>query len=202
MLQLVKKDFLIHKNILLAMLAGMIIYMVMDVPPIFLGLIFAFTMTMQIFSSDEKRNAQVLLCSLPLTRKEIVSSKYIAAFIYIVIITSILIAGSFIIHQEQPNWIHIGLVVIASLFVVAFMYPFSYKFTSKYLLFTFIFGFGLYLLAIKLFILNINDLLRAFISKLTALMEVQVMVVALITVSVIYCASWLLSIKIYGKKVF
>lgn len=202
MLKLVKKDFLVHKNILLGMLAGLILYMLVDVPPIFLGLLFAFTMTMQIFSSDEKRTAQMLLCSLPLTRKEIVSSKYISAALFIVIIMGILIAGSFIIYQEQPNWIHLGLVAIASLIVVAIMYPFSYKFESKYLLVTFFIGFAVYLLAAKFFVSDINDQLGIFVSKLTSVLEVKVMMFTLITVIILYGVSWLISIKIYEKKVF
>lgn len=202
MLKLVKKDFLVHKNILLGMLAGLILYMLVDVPPIFLGLLFAFTMTMQIFSSDEKRTAQMLLCSLPLTRKEIVSSKYISAALFIVIIMGILIAGSFIIYQEQPNWIHLGLVAIASLIVVAIMYPFSYKFESKYLLVTFFIGFAVYLLAAKFFVPDINDQLGVFVSKLTSVLEVKVMMFTLITVIILYGVSWLISIKIYEKKVF
>lgn len=202
MLQLVKKDFLIHKNILLGMLAAMIVYMISDVSPIFLGLLFAFTMTMHIFSSDEKRTAQVLLSSLPLTRKEIVSSKYIAAFLYIAIIMGILIAGSFIIQQEQPNWTHLGLVAMASLIIVAFIYPFSYKFASKYLLITFVIGFALYMLAINLLITDLNQLVYDFLLKLRFLMEARVMIFTFITVFILYCVSWLLSIKIYEKKVF
>jgi len=202
LLQLVKKDFLIHKNILLGMLAAMIVYMISDVSPIFLGLLFAFTMTMHIFSSDEKRTAQVLLSSLPLTRKEIVSSKYIAAFLYIAIIMGILIAGSFIIQQEQPNWTHLGLVAMASLIIVAFIYPFSYKFASKYLLITFVIGFALYMLAINLLITDLNQLVYDFLLKLRFLMEARVMIFTFITVFILYCVSWLLSIKIYEKKVF
>ncbi|MGE7022191.1 ABC-2 transporter permease [Solibacillus cecembensis] len=202
MLQLVKKDFVIHKIILLGMLAGLIIYMVLDVSAIFLGLLFSFTMTLQIFSSDEKRTAQILLSSLPLTRREIVSSKYIAAFLYIAIIICILIAGSFIVHQEQPNWIHLGLVAVASLVVVAFMYPFSYKFASKYLLITFVIGFAVYFLAMKLFIHDLNDQFRAIILKVTPLMESQAMFFALIAALVLYGVSWILSVKIYEQKVF
>ena len=184
------------------MLAAMIVYMISDVPPIFLGLLFAFTMTMHIFSSDEKRTAQVLLSSLPLTRKEIVSSKYIAAFLYIAIIMGILIAGSFIIQQEQPNWTHLGLVAMASLIIVAFIYPFSYKFASKYLLITFVIGFALYMLAINLLITDLNQLVYDFLLKLRFLMEARVMIFTFITVFILYCVSWLLSIKIYEKKVF
>lgn len=202
MLHLVKKDFFIHKNIILAMLAVMIIYMLIDISPIFLGLLFAFTMSLHIFSSDEKIHTQVLLTSLPVTRKEIVSAKYIAAFLYNAIIIALLIAGSFIIDRNQPDWVLIGFVTITSLLIVAIVYPVCYKFESKYLMITFAIGFALYLLAANLFIEDLNLFLGEMITKAMDFMQGERLLLICLIALVLYIVSWSVSVKIYEKKVF
>lgn len=200
--QLVKKDFIIHKNVLVVMFAALMAYMVVDVPIIFLGLIFSWTMTMQIFSSDEKRQAKMLLSSLPFTRKEIVSSKYISAILYVLLVVVTMSAGSLVIHQELLNLLHLAFVVIVSLFLVALMYPFSYKFASKYLLIAFFVGFAFYFLTVKLFVPNLNDQILNAFAKIAAGGEPIYLLYAMIILVIVYSTSWLLSIKIYEKKVF
>jgi len=184
------------------MLVALIFYMFAGFSPLYVGLIFVLAITTQIFSIDEKSTAQVLLSSLPLTRKEIVSSKYISAVIYIVMITGLLNIGNYFIHQELPNWSYVGLIVIISLMLVSLIYPFSYKFSSKYLMITFISGFAIYFFVMNLFIPNINDQLRALISEIIAVMEVELMLITLMIGIVLYGFSWILSIKIYEKKAF
>lgn len=200
MWHLIKKDFFIHKNIFIILLIALIIYMLGKFSPLWVGIIYVLAITMQIFSVDEKRTAQMFLSSLPVTRKEIVSSKYIGAVLYIIIIITLLIVGNLIINQSSPNWTHVGLLAIVSLVMVAIMYPISYKFSSKYLAITFIVGLGLYFFIMSFFIPNMNDQVRAIVTKLTALMEVREMLIALMIVILIYGVSWILSIKIYEKK--
>ena len=202
MLQLVKKDFVIHKTMLCVMLAALILYIIADASTIILGILFSFAMTMHIFAPDEKRSVQILLSSLPVTRKEIVSSKYIAAFLYISFVVFGLIAGNFIIHQEQPNWTHLSFIMVVSLLSVAIFYPICYKFTSKFLMIICVVGFVIYLLVVNVFIHDFNDQFRAIVSKIMTLMESQTIVFALITALILYSISWLVSIKIYEKKVF
>ena len=142
----------------------------------------------------------MLLSSLPVTRKEIVSSKYIFAFLYIVILISLLIVGSYVIQQQQPNWIHLGLVASMSLGFVSVIYPFSYKFSSKYLSFAGMLGLGLYLLTLKFLVPNLHDQIRAFVAKVTVFMEPQSMFFTFLMATVLYGISLFLSVKIYERK--
>lgn len=202
MLQLVKKDFFIHKKIILAMLAVLVIYMLIEVPPIFLGLLFAFTMALHIFSSDEKPHTKMLLSSLPFTRKEIVSAKYIAAFLYILVIIAILVVGSFVINQQQPDWSLISFVIVSSLCVVTIAYPVCYQFESKYLMFIFVIGFAIYLLLTNLFIENLHDYINKFVLKAMDFLEGNNLWFVCLAALTLYIISWYISVKIYERKEF
>ena len=202
MYQLVKKDLIIHKKMLMGMFLVLLIYMYIDIPIIFLGLLFSMTLTLNLFSTDEKRHAQMLLSSLPFTRKEIVSSKYISAILFILLIVLAITGGSLLFQQVLPNGFHLLMIAIGSLFVVSFMYPVAYKFTSKYVNITFFTCFGLYLAIIMFFIPNLNDQIRETFTKIMSLGESQLILYAGLTLVITYILSWLLSIRIYEKKVF
>lgn len=202
MLQLVKKDFFIHKKIILAMLAVLIVYMLIEIPPIFLGVLFAFTMSLHIFSSDEKPHTKVLLSSLPFTRKEIVSAKYIAALLYTLVIVVILVAGTIIINQQQPDWTLISFVVVSSLCIVTIAYPVCYQFESKYLMFVFVIGFAIYLLVGNLFVKNLHEYINQFIVDAMNFMQGENLWLVCLVALILYIASWFVSVKIYERKEF
>lgn len=84
----------------------------------------------------------------------------------------------------------------------AFILPFSYKFKSQYLLIASAVLFGLYILAISFFFRNLNDRLRELIQEFMTLQEIQFYFLAILMILILYIASWLLSIRIYERKVF
>ena len=202
MYQLVKKDLIIHKNILMIMSLVLLVYMYIDVPTIFLGLLFSFAFTLNAFSTDEKRPAQMLLSSLPFTRKEIVSSKYISAILFILLIVMMIMGGSLLFQQKLPNLLHLVMIVIGSLFIVAFIYPLSYKFSTKYVNITLIACLAVYMAVMKLFIPNLNEQIGKTFTKIIGLGESQLIIYAAFILVITFSLSWLVSIRIYEKKVF
>ncbi|WP_339215990.1 ABC-2 transporter permease [Solibacillus sp. FSL W8-0372] len=202
MYQLVKKDLIIHKKMLMGMFLVLLAYMYVDVQIIFIGLIFSWTFALNIFSTDEKRPAQMLLSSLPFTRKEIVSSKYISAILFILLIILMITGGSLLFQQALPNGLHLLMIAIGSLFIVAFIYPVSYKFASRYLNIAFFVCLAIYLVIVKFFIHNLNDRIRETFAKIMNLGESQLILYTGVILVITYSLSWLLSIRIFEKKVF
>ncbi|MBA4538301.1 ABC-2 transporter permease [Bacillus aquiflavi] len=193
---------MIHKKMLLTMLLGIIAYMFLDVSVLFVGIIFSIATAMTAFSVDEKKSIQLLLSSLPYTRKEIVSSKYLSLIMYTLFYIIIIFIAKYAIHQKPLEWKQLFFIISAVMLIASFMYPFSYKYKSQYLFTVTIFVFGAYFLAIKLFIPNLNDLIREYVVNLLAFANVPILVVIAIVILVIYSVSWMLSIKIYENKVF
>lgn len=184
------------------MILAIAVYTFVQVSPLFVGIVFGIVMAVNLFAIDEKKSAQLLLNSLPFTRKEIVSSKYIAAFLYIMCIIATISVLHLIVNQAIPNMYHLLMIGIMSLLAVAIFYPFAYRFSSKYFTFLFIGIFAAYLLCVRLFIPNINDQIRAFVGYLSSASQPMIYAYIFVGTVIFYSISWLLSIRIYSKKVF
>jgi len=204
MINLILKDVLIQKKIILFYIATIIIYLLAGVPSLIpLGFLYSVIFILNAFAYDEKDNANMLLNSLPYTRKEIVSSKYIGSLIFTTIFVFMIYAGDFFINGNGGLFIWkemlfiIGLVMVA----ISFMFPISYKFKTQYLLIALGVLLGIYMFTISLLV-PINDILREIARKFLTLQETQMYSIAIITTVILYIGSWLLSIRIYEKKVF
>ncbi|MGE7946003.1 ABC-2 transporter permease [Lysinibacillus sp. NPDC093688] len=203
MFNLVLKDILIQKKLIPFYLATIILYLLIDASLVKIGIIYSLVSIMNAFSYDEKDNANILLNSLPYTRKEVVNSKYIGALIFTSIFIIFTYVSNFLLNREEAMFLWQDILLIIGLVMVgvSFMFPFSYKFKSQYLLMALIALFGIYMLTIKIFP-NFNNILGDLISKFITLQETQMYLVAILTIVILYIGSWLLSIRIYERKAF
>ncbi|MFS0783200.1 ABC-2 transporter permease [Bacillus sp. 1P06AnD] len=202
MFNLIVKDFFIHKKMLLGTLAGIVFYAFIDVSVMFVGVLFTFAMAMHIFSSDEKKSIQTLLSSLPYTRREVVSSKYVSVFVCLFLVMSVVVVSNYFINQEVTNWKQIYFITSVVMVLISFVFPFSYKFTSKYLLTASIGLFVLYLAVLKFLIPNLNDEIRSITTRIIELNNIQIFLGTGAILILFYVVSWILSVRIYEKKVF
>jgi len=204
MINLILKDVLIQKKLILFYIATIILYLWAGVPSLlFLGFLYSVIFILNAFAYDEKDNANILLNSLPYTRKEIVSSKYIGSLIFTTIFVFIIYVGDFLINGKGDLfiWKEMLLIIGLVMVVISLMFPFSYKFKTQYLLIALSVLFGIYMLSISLLV-PINDILRELARKFLTLQETQMYVVASMTVIILFIGSWLLSIRIYERKAF
>ncbi|MEC1446936.1 ABC-2 transporter permease [Bacillus haynesii] len=82
MFNLIRKDIVLQKKTLAVLFLGLCVYLTLDVSPIWVGIAFSIAIFMNAISIDEKSSIHMLLNSLPYTRKEIVSSKYIVVVLF------------------------------------------------------------------------------------------------------------------------
>lgn len=202
MFNLIRKDFVLQKTTLMIMLPLLVVYLFLENSSIWGGIIFSVAIVMNAYSADEKSSIHMLLNSLPYTRKEIVSSKYIGAFIFTGLVVFIIFMGNLIIHQEITIWKDILLIVCLVMVAISLIFPFSYQFKSQYMLIGTLVLFAIYLVVIPLFIPNVNDKIRGIVQTLLTLQTAQFYLIIALSVMALYACSWLLSIRIYGKKVF
>ncbi|MBG9455611.1 hypothetical protein ABE61_16460 [Lysinibacillus sphaericus] len=204
MFNLIFKDILIQKKVFFIYIATIIIYLLIDVSPIPIVVVCSLSFINMALSYDEKDNANILLNSLPYTRKEIVSSRYVGVLIFTSLFIMLTYGGSFLLNgKETPfSWKAIlfimGLVMVA----ISFMLPVFYKFKRQYLVFAAGALFGIYLATIKFLVPNLNETLRELTRKFLSLQETQMYLVAILTIAILYIGSWLLSIRIYERKAF
>ncbi|MCI1591879.1 ABC-2 transporter permease [Heyndrickxia oleronia] len=202
MFNLIRKDLTLQKKTLAALLLGLCIYLFLDASPLWVGIVFSIAISMNAISMDEKSSIHMLINSLPYTRKEIVSSKYIVMVLFTLMVAATIFIGNFIIHGELFEWKDILLMVGIVMVAISLMLPFCYKFKSNYLFIATIIGFGVYLLVINFVIQNLNDRIRESVHMLLTLGNTQLYVLIGLLVIILYIGSWLLSIRIYRNKVF
>lgn len=102
MLNLIWKDLLIQKRqipLYVAIIA--FCFWIGDVPLWWVAFITSISFIMNAFYYDEKDNINILLNSLPYTRRQIVISKYIGAIVFTALFIGVIMAGDFIINWEE-----------------------------------------------------------------------------------------------------
>ena len=201
MLLLIKKDFYIQKMAWVLIILAIAAYIFAEASPLFVGIIFCIVMLANLLAMDDKKSTQLLLNSLPFTRKEIVISKYVTAFLYVILIVLSIAMLHFAFHQTWPNFYHLLMIFTFGLFIVSFWYPFAYRFGSKYFQFFLIGVFAAYLICLRFFIPNLHDRIREFVSMLTTASQPSMYVYITCAMLVLFCLSLLVSIRIYSNKV-
>ncbi|MGE8000711.1 ABC-2 transporter permease [Lysinibacillus sp. NPDC093190] len=204
MVNLILKDILIQKKMILFYIATIILYLLIDVSLVRIGFLYSLVFITMSFSYDEKDNANILLNSLPYTRKEIVSSRYIGSLIYTSLIIIITYLGNFFLNGKETLFLWKDILIIIGLVMVAmsFILPICYKFKTQSLMIASGTLFGIYMVTIKYLFPSLNDTLREPIQKFLTLQETQMYFVAILTIIILYVGSWLLSIRIYTRKAF
>ncbi|MFD1206195.1 MULTISPECIES: ABC-2 transporter permease [Sporosarcina] len=202
MLNLIRKDIALQKNTLLILLPALFLALLIDRSIIWVGVLFCFAIIMQSFALDEKPTTNLLMNSLPYTRKEIVSAKYIGAFVFTFIILSTIVISNLIIHREVTQLDHLLFIAGVIVLFVSFAFPFSYLLKSQYLMIACGVLFVLYIVLVNKFVLDLNDRLREVVQKILSFDSSLLYAGGILAALLLYIFSWMLSVRIYSKKVF
>ncbi|MFC0525322.1 ABC-2 transporter permease [Pontibacillus salicampi] len=201
MLNLIGKDIVLQKKTLLILLAGLCVYLALDVSSIWVGIVFSIVLYTNTFALDEKSSTHTLLNALPYTRKEVVSSKYIVAMLFTLLVAGAIFIGNLAFHGEIIPWKNIFLIIAIALTAASIILPFCYKFKSSYLSIGSIVAFGLYLLIVTFVVPNLNDRIGEWTLVVLSSESTQLYLIMAALVMVLYIFSGLLSIRIYRNKV-
>lgn len=198
MLHLIKKDIMIH-HLSWLLYGGLIIFFtIFDKDPIFIIALMSAIVIMNVFYYDEEANGYKLWTTLPFTRREIVSARYISLLIISVIVVSFVMLINW--QWDTLFWLEVIGSFITIMITAAFSFPLFYLFAQNrvilflltmYIIFVIGAVHGIYYLYVYLF-----DI--AFISPylMTPLFYIGATLVGLI----VYLLSWILSLKIYNRK--
>lgn len=202
MFNLVLKDILLQKKTLMILLPILFFYLFTGASTSYVAIIFCIAIIMNAFALDEKSSINLLLNSLPYTRKEIVSSKYIGAFVFIILVLLTIFIGNWIIHRELIQWKQLLFIISVVAIFVSLSFPFSYLLKSQYLMIAMGVSFVIYMFIANKFIPDINDRIREAVQTVLSFSNSQQYLLLFLSVVILYSFSWMLSIRIYSKKVF
>jgi len=221
MLNLIKKDIIIQKKTLLIAFSYTILFSItFSSLPIGLGLyavapiVAAFTFITNAVNYDEKNNCEIVLNSLPLKRADIVISKYISTFVFVIIgfIYSILIGligntTGFAIYNVSISLLDIALTLTSVCIFSSIFFPLYFKFgTIKMkVINTLLFVLIIFLPILGFYYANKNPnniLVRKIIYSINNTSSFTLTSLALIVGLIIFLISLIVSIRIYNNKEF
>ena len=204
MLNLIKKDILLQKNLGLIYLGLIALYLYSDI-----NLVVTITLTCSLFVLhshfyDEKDHSNMLLNSLPYTRKEIVTSKYLEAILAIIPVSIVSIVSKLIYTGGDFEFSYMSILIslFCTMIFTAFYLPFFYKFTQQYLM---IIGAALMGLAIALMPAITRFVTKHFSDQINTILnmsEIQLYTIFGSISILLFVLSWKLTISIYSKRVF
>lgn len=204
MLNLIKKDILLQKHLLIVYVGLIGLYLYVDMP---LAVTIILTSSLFMFHShyyDEKDKSNLLLNSLPYSRKEIVSSKYLEAILVIIPISIVGYVMYFIFNSSdfQFSWTILLSSLIGTMLFTACYLPFFYRFKQQHLLLIASVFIGLIVALMPAIIRIGNKYLSTQIEVIRSWNELQVYSVLGILSIILYVLSWRLTIRIYTKRAF
>lgn len=194
MLNLIKRDVILQKKYLLAFIPFILVFVFWDTSPVLVFLVASIYIPFNTYGYDEKAETDILLNSLPYTRKEIISSRYLGAIVYMFL--SIAVTSLTLFVFNKPFTIT-DIVISSGLFLlfVALTFPIFQLFKSGYLTIVVLISF--------IVLTKIAGPIVPFISDFIVKIPLQLLYMsAVITISIIYAISWGISTAIYQRKVF
>lgn len=205
MLNLIWKDLLIQKRqipLYVAIIA--FCFWMGDVPLWWVAYITSISFIMNAFYYDEKDNINILLNSLPYTRRQIVISKYIGAIVFTALFIGVIMAGDFIINGMKLSFTGKEILYTFGLVMacLSIIFPFFYKFKQQYLMIGAVILFIVGVFASKITIQMFSKQFEELVSWLANLPQLQLYSFTALVILLLYGGSWLLSLRLYEKKVF
>jgi len=201
MYNLIRRDLILQKKQLIFYVPFILLFIITGKNPALIYLLSSILIPFNAYAYDEKTQTNILLNSLPYTRKEIVTARYIGAIIFMIIsmvITNLLLVifgQSFTISQMA---IGSGLFILFSAIAFPLFYIIKPGHISTVLMITLIFliftGPSLYF--------YIVEQLPFITDAVNRLSDVTLYSSAIIFVIFSYSISWLITIVIYQRKVF
>lgn len=209
MYNLIRKDFLIQKMLMFLYLFIGVVYTLGD-----LNIGFGIVIIVTIFAInnhyyDTKDNNNLLINSLPFTRSQIISSKYIGVLLFSLLTT----VGMIVVHvvcqlalgkTVALSWENLrselGISFILILLFLSFYFPFFYKFSNRYLLTIFSIIIVLSSILIRAIASSIENIMNNSLAFLQDMHLWQLWTSGTIISLLLFIGSWMLTIKIYANK--
>lgn len=203
MFNLIKKDFVIQKTQILLFIPFIMFFAIFadHMSPAFIFLMAGTYIPLNGYIYDERVESNILLNSLPYTRKDIVAAKYIGAIAYMIL--SIGIAG-IILYVFNYDYTIRDIAIAAGLFLifVAFAFPLFNILKPGYIGIAILIGVLFCAVVVPPIFRFLAEHLTTITDFLTSLSTTTLYLSgAAISIS-LYLISWMVSQFIYQRKVF
>lgn len=151
-----------------------------------------------LFYFDEGANGYKLWTSLPFTRNEIVSARYVSLLVISAIVIVLVIIFNW--QFDTSLWLEVVGGIITILITASVCFPLFYLFAQKRVMFFLLTLYILFVIGAVHAIYYMYIALFDFTFIAQYLMAYQFYVVMIFIGIMIYCLSWKISLEIYNRK--
>jgi len=201
MINLIKRDAIIQKYQLYIFIPFILFFVYMDTHPVIIFLVASIFIPFNAFAYDEKAETNILLNSLPYTRKEIIAARYLGALVYMLISVG-LTAIALLIFNKPFTIEQMGFGISMFVIFAACSFPLfnilKQGYISLVLLISFLFLVGIVPKWVDKLLPNIPAITRFITDLSSSVLYGSVLLFTLI----LYITSWMLSTYLYQRKAF
>lgn len=201
MFNLIRRDIILQKKMLLTYIPFILFFIFMDRHPALIFLVVSIFIPFNTYFYDEKAETNILLNSLPYTRKEIIASRYLGAIIYMGL--SVMITSIALFVFNKPFAIT-DLAIGSGLFLLfaALTFPLFYIFKSGHISSVIMISF-IVLAAVGPYIVSFLAEHLTTITDFIASLSMPVLYAgAAVIIVTLYTVSWGVTTIIYQRKAF
>lgn len=203
MFNLIKKDFVIQKTQILLFIPFIMFFAIFadHMSPAFVFLLASTYIPLNGYIYDEQVESNILLNSLPYTRKEIVAAKYIGAIAYMIVSIGI---ASIIFYIFSYDFLIKDISIAIGLFFIftAIAFPLFYILKPGYIGAVVMVGFLFLAVVIPPLFRLLSEHLTVITDFLTSLSTTILYLSGAAISIIVYLISWMVSQTIYQRKVF
>lgn len=203
MFNLIKKDFVIQKTQILLFIPFIMFFAIFadHISPAFVFLLASTYIPLNGYIYDEQVESNILLNSLPYTRKEIVAAKYVGAVFYMILSIGV---ASIILYLFNYDFMIKDIAIAMGLFFIftAFAFPLFYILKPGYIGIAVLVGMIILVVILPPLFRFLTEHLSAITEFLTSLSTTTIYLSGAFISIGLYLISWMVSQFIYQRKVF
>lgn len=201
MFNLIRRDVILQKRQLLIFIPFILFFIIMGAQPALIFLVASIFIPFNTYAYDEKAETNILLNSLPYTRREIIASRYLGALLYMFL--SIGIASLALLAFNKPFSIT-DIAIGSGLFLLfaAFTFPLFHLFKSGYITTVVLISFLLLTYLSGPIVSFINENLTVITDFIFSLSTQLLYMGAAAVILTFYAVSWGVTTVIYQRKAF
>ncbi|WP_280771491.1 ABC-2 transporter permease [Salipaludibacillus daqingensis] len=201
MFNLIRRDVILQKKMLLTYLPFILFFVMMDSHPAMTFLIASIFIPFNAFAYDEKAETNILLNSLPYTRVEIIASRYIGAIVYMVVAIGL---ASLSLYAFSQPFSMMDIAIGNSLFLLfaAFTFPLFYIIKPGHIFSVVLISFLLLAAVGPQVVIFLAEHLTVITNFIASFSVPALYTGAAVIVMTLYAISWIVTTIIYQKKAF
>lgn len=201
MFNLIRRDVIIQKWQILMFFPFILVFILMDAHPALTFLVASIFIPFNAFGYDEKAETNILLNSLPYTRKEVIASRYLGAIVYMVL--SIGVTSLALFAFNRPFTLT-DMAIGGGLFLLfaALTFPLYQIFKPGYITTIVLISFVVIAWATGPVVLFVEKHLTTIIDFLNQLSNPILYMGSAMVIAILYGLSWGVATILYQRKAF